>query len=62
MNFGRSILVGFAMLLASAGASMAQPIGYPSRAVNVIVTFPPGAPNDFIVRLIGESFNANHWR
>ena len=26
--------------------------------MNVIVAFPPGAPNDFIVRLIGEPFNA----
>ena len=58
MTFGRSLLAASLLLLSAAGASIAQPIGYPSRPVNVIVAFPPGAPNDFIVRLIGESFNA----
>ncbi len=58
MNIGQSLLAAGALLVSTFGASMAQPVGYPSRPVNVIVAFPPGAPNDFIVRLIGEPFNA----
>ena len=57
MKFGRSLLTVSALLLATAGASMGQSIGYPNHPVNVIVAFPPGSPNDFIVRLIAESFN-----
>ena len=45
-----------ALLLSIGGMSMAQPSDYPNRPVNVIVAFPPGAPNDFIVRLIAEPF------
>ena len=58
MNTCQSLLAAGALLVSTGGALMAQPIGYPSRPVNVIVAFPPGAPNDFIVRLIGEPFNA----
>ena len=46
-----------AVLLSINGMSMAQPADYPNRPVNVIVAFPPGAPNDFIVRLIAEPFS-----
>jgi len=58
MNIGQSLLAASALLVSTTGASLAQSVGYPSRPVNVIVAFPPGAPNDFIVRLIGEPFNA----
>ena len=58
MNIGQTLLAASALLVSTVGASMAQPVGYPGRPVNVIVAFPPGAPDDFIVRLIGEPFNA----
>ena len=58
MNFGRSLVAASVLLLSTAGASMGQPMGYPNRPVNVILAAPPGAPHDFIVRLIGDSFHA----
>ena len=32
---------------------------YPARAVTAIPAFPPGAPNDFIMRLVGQQFQTN---
>ena len=32
---------------------------YPTRAVTAIPAFPPGAPNDFIMRLVGQQFQTN---
>ncbi len=59
MKLSRSLLfrVASALLLSIGGTSMAQPADYPNRPVSVIVAFPPGAPNDFIVRLIAEPFS-----
>jgi tripartite-type tricarboxylate transporter receptor subunit TctC len=51
-----SLIVGPVMLLASFNACLAQTLDYPSKAVNVTVAFPPGTPNDFIVRLISDPF------
>jgi tripartite-type tricarboxylate transporter receptor subunit TctC len=53
------------MVLAAAAASLtcaaalAQAQGYPAHAVTAIPAFPPGAPNDFIMRLVGERFAAD---
>ena len=58
MYVSRSILAASAMLVSLAGTSMALAADYPTRPVNVIVAFPPGAPNDFIVRLIAAPFGA----
>jgi len=58
MNIGLSRLAASALLASAAGASIAQPAAYPSRPINVVVAFPPGAPNDIIVRLVAEPFNA----
>ena len=58
MKLVRSLLfrLASALLLSIGTMSTAQPIDYPNRPVNFIVAFPPGAPNDFIVRLIAEPF------
>jgi len=58
MNIGFFRLAASALLASAAGASIAQPAAYPSRPINVVVAFPPGAPNDIIVRLVAEPFNA----
>ncbi len=55
----RAILLGAAMasLICTAVAVPVQ--GYPTHAVTAIAAFPPGSPGDFIMRLIGERFNAD---
>ena len=56
MNATRQFLSACTLAIGLAGTCSAQPADYPAKPVMAIVAFPPGAPNDFIVRLIGESF------
>lgn len=56
LSIVRSAAVALGLLAAS--ASPAQTTDFPARPVNVTVAFPPGTPNDFIVRLIAEPFRA----
>ena len=58
MYVNRSILAASAMLVSVAATSIALAADYPTRPVSVIVAFPPGAPNDLIVRLIAAPFAA----
>src|SRR5690349_1081106 len=48
------VLTGLSVVPAPAAAQ-----AYPVRAVTAIPAFPPGAPNDFIMRLIGEQFRTD---
>jgi tripartite-type tricarboxylate transporter receptor subunit TctC len=55
LRFG---LMAVAMLVATAGAALAQTQGYPNRPIRVLVGFPPGGAADIIARLIGQSLSA----
>jgi Uncharacterized protein conserved in bacteria len=46
--------VALALLGAAPEVTIAQP--YPTKTVTVVPAFPPGAPNDFIMRLISDQF------
>jgi tripartite-type tricarboxylate transporter receptor subunit TctC len=48
------IQAAFVSLILASPAAPAQT--YPARAVTAVVAFPPGAPNDFILRLVSEQF------
>jgi tripartite-type tricarboxylate transporter receptor subunit TctC len=59
----RSTSFVFAAALALAASAGTAPTGalaqsYPNKPVTVTSAFPPGAPHDFIVRLVGEPFQA----
>lgn len=45
------VLVGAALLLAPALAAAQE---FPSKAIKLIVPFPPGGPNDIIARVVGQ--------
>src|SRR3954463_16582932 len=50
---------GIALGLLGAAPQPAMAQTYPAKAVTAIPAFPPGAPNDFIMRLVGEQFRAD---
>lgn len=56
----RRPLIGLAILaactLAPLGAAVAQ--SYPSRAINLVVPFPPGGPTDLVARVIAQQMSA----
>ena len=55
MNLMNGLLVA-AFVSAVCGTTASRAEEYPSRAVTAVPAFPPGAPNDFIMRLVGEQF------
>jgi tripartite-type tricarboxylate transporter receptor subunit TctC len=58
MQVTKSLFTAAVVLLAGVpGGASAE--AYPVRSVTAIPAFPPGAPNDFIVRLMGEPFKAD---
>jgi tripartite-type tricarboxylate transporter receptor subunit TctC len=50
------VLTG-SVVLALAGAALAQPTGYPDRPVKIIVPFAAGGPTDVVARLIGQKLS-----
>ena len=59
----RSIARGFAgvaVLLVFAAAAIAQE-AYPSRAVSIVVPFPPGGGADILARVLGQKLSET-WR
>ena len=53
-----SLVFSAILALAASLASSAWAQSWPSKPVTVTSAFPPGAPHDFIVRLVGEPFQA----
>jgi tripartite-type tricarboxylate transporter receptor subunit TctC len=51
-------LLGAAVVSLAFASSAAHAQSYPARTVTAIPAFPPGAPNDFIMRLISDPFVA----
>ena len=58
MNLLRRNTLGATLALATGGASwrgaLAQATAYPSKAIRVLVPFPPGIPLDVIMRVRSE--------
>jgi tripartite-type tricarboxylate transporter receptor subunit TctC len=44
-------------LATSIGSALAQ--SYPTRTVNIIITFPPGGPNEGVVRFLAEKLTSS---
>jgi len=55
MHMTRTVLATCAIAL-SCAATVAHSQAYPSKPVMAIPAFPPGAPNDIIMRLVSEPF------
>src|ERR1700716_815637 len=53
-KLGRSVLAIFAALLLPAGVAAAQEPKFPSRAVTLVVPFPPGGSADTLPRIVAE--------
>jgi tripartite-type tricarboxylate transporter receptor subunit TctC len=58
MHFTRTLLAASAITLGCA-TPVAHSQTFPSRPVTAIIAFPPGAPNDFIMRLISDPFKTS---
>lgn len=57
MHLTKTLFAAGAIAL-GCSAPLAQSQSYPSKPVTAIPAFPPGAPNDFIMRMISEPFKA----
>jgi tripartite-type tricarboxylate transporter receptor subunit TctC len=55
MQMTRTVLATCAIAL-SCAATVAHSQAYPSKPVMAIIAFPPGAPNDIIMRLVSDPF------
>jgi len=55
----KATFFGVALALVSSAPATAFAQAYPAKAVTAVPAFPPGAPNDFIMRLVGEQFKAD---
>jgi tripartite-type tricarboxylate transporter receptor subunit TctC len=56
------ILLAAAALVAAATLATARPVAaqdYPSRAIRVLIAFPPGGPTDFVGRLLADKMSAS---
>jgi tripartite-type tricarboxylate transporter receptor subunit TctC len=59
MRLCKHLLAACTAMLFIAAPTVALSQTFPGKPVRVIVSFPPGTPNDFILRTIGESFLAD---
>jgi tripartite-type tricarboxylate transporter receptor subunit TctC len=53
-----AILVAGAAALSFASTQIAQADNFPSRAVHIVIAFPPGGPTDFVGRVVAEKMGA----
>ena len=57
-GFARGCMAGLLIALGAVSVSSAQTTSaaaaWPSRPIRVVIPFPPGSPQDFIVRLVGD--------
>lgn len=51
------VLAAAILALAAQGAAYAQPAGYPSRPVRIVVPFPPAGANDVLARVIANNLS-----
>jgi len=58
-QFSRRQALGLALAAGAGSTALAQP-GFPNRAVNIIVPFPPGGATDLIARPYGAALQ-RHW-
>ena len=58
-RFTRAIVAGVFMALAPAVLQVCAAQGFPAKPIRIIVPFPPGAPEDFVTRVISERLQAN---
>ena len=57
--FARSVVCGLLGLLALGFAQGCAAQAYPSKPIRIVVPFPPGAPEDFVTRVMSERLQAN---